>query len=51
MAIFRMDNQKGPTGEHRKLSSAWMGGESRGEQILVYVWLNPSAVHLKLSQH
>ena len=29
--------------------AAWMGGEFRGEWIHVYVWLNPSAVHLKLS--
>ena len=31
--------------------AAWMGGEFGGEWILVYVWLNPFAVHLKLSQH
>ena len=30
---------------------AWMEGEFRGEWIHVYVWLNPFAVHLKLSQH
>ena len=30
---------------------AWMGGEFEGEWILVYVWLSPFAVHLKLSQH
>ena len=29
----------------------WMGGEFRGEWIHGYVWLNPFAVHLKLSQH
>ena len=28
---------------------AWMGGEFREEWIHVYVWLNPFAVHLKLS--
>ena len=28
----------------------WMGGEFGGEWIHVYVWLNPLAVHLKLSQ-
>ena len=31
--------------------AGWMGGEFRGEWIHVYVWLNPFAVHLKLSQH
>ena len=30
---------------------AWMGGESGGEWIHVYVWLSPFTVHLKLSQH
>ena len=30
---------------------AWMGGEFGGEQIHVYVWLSPFAVHLKLAQH
>ena len=28
----------------------WMGRELGGEQIHVYVWLSPVAVHLKLSQ-
>ena len=28
-----------------------MGEEFRGEWIRVYVWLNPFALHLKLSQH
>ena len=32
-------------------AAAWMGGESGGERIHVYVWLSPFAVHLKLSQH
>ena len=31
--------------------AAWMGGEFGGEQIHVYVWLSPFAVHLKLSHH
>ena len=31
--------------------NAWMGGEFMGEEIHVYVWLSPFAVHLKLSQH
>ena len=30
---------------------AWMGEEFGGEEIHVCVWLSPSAVHLKLSQH
>ena len=30
---------------------AWMGGDFGGEWINVYVWLNPSVVNLKLSQH
>ena len=29
--------------------AAWLGGEFGGEWIHVYVWLNPFAVHLKLS--
>ena len=29
----------------------WMGGGLRGKWIHVYVWRNPFAVHLKLSQH
>ena len=31
--------------------ATWMGEESGGEGIPVYVWLSPLAVHLKLSQH
>ena len=31
--------------------AAWMGGESGGEWIQVYVRLSPFAVLLKLSQH
>ena len=31
--------------------AAWMGGESGGEWIHVYVWLSRFAVHLRLSQH
>lgn len=27
------------------------GGESGGEWVYVYVWLNPFAVHLELSEH
>ena len=29
--------------------AAWVGGESGGEWIHVYVWLSPFAVHLKLA--
>jgi len=31
--------------------ATWMGGEFGGEWIHEYVWLNPFAIHLKLSQH
>ena len=31
--------------------AAWVAEESGGEWIRVYVWLGPSAAHLKLSQH
>ena len=31
--------------------ASWMGAESGGEGIHIYVWLNPFTVHLKLSQH
>ena len=31
--------------------AAWMGGESGEKMILVYLWLGPFAVDLKLSQH
>ena len=31
--------------------AARIGGEFGGEWIHVYVWLNPFAVHLKLSQY
>ena len=31
--------------------AAWMGGEFGGEWVLVYVWLSPFTVHLKLPQH
>jgi len=31
--------------------AAWMGGESGGEWIHIYVWLSPIAVHLKLSKY
>ena len=50
-----MGNQRGPTlstGSSAQCHvAAWMGGEFGGEQIHVYVWLSPFALHLKLSQH
>ena len=55
-AVFKMDNQQGPTAQHRELCSVlcgsldWVGG-LRGEWIRVYVWLSPFTIHLKLSQH
>ena len=55
-ATFKMENQQGPTVEHRELCSVlcgsldWEGG-LRGEWIRVYVWLSPFTIHLKLSQH
>ena len=54
-AVFIMENQQGPDGQHRELCSmsrgTWMGGESGGEWVHVYVWLSPPAVHLKPSPH
>ena len=55
-AIFKMDNQQGPTLWHTKLYSVlpvWIAREGGfGEEwIHVCVWLSPFAVHLKLSQH
>ena len=52
-ALFKMDNQQGPTvaGDSAQCYvAAWMGGESGGEWLHVYVWLSPFAVHLTLSQ-
>ena len=31
--------------------AAWMGGQFGGEEIHVCVWLDPFAIHLKVSQH
>ena len=40
------------TGNSAQCSAAgWMGRESGGEWIHVYVWLSPFAIHLKLWQH
>ena len=35
----------------QRYMAAWMGGQSGGEWIRVYVSLSLHAVHLKLSQH
>ena len=52
-AMFRMENQQGPTVEHRELCSVLCGGlDGRGVWggwMHVYVRLSPFAVHLKLS--
>ena len=54
-AIFKMDNQQGPTVSHMELCSVcvatWKRGEFGGEGIHVYAWLSPFTVHLELSQH
>ena len=57
-AIFKMDNKQGPIVEHRELCSM-LCGSLDGREIWgrmdtctwIHVWLSPSAVHLKLSQH
>ena len=47
-AIFKMDNQQGPTAEHMKLCSilysSWIGGEFGGEwgHVYTYVWIPSS---------
>ena len=52
-AVFNMENQQGPAGQHRELCSvsggSLGGGEFGGEWICVYVWLSPFTVHLKPS--
>ena len=56
-AVFKMDNQQGPTVYNTELCSvlygslAWMGGEFGRERIHVYAWLSPFTAHLKLSKH
>ena len=53
-AIFKTDNQRGPTIQRRErcsmLCGSQDGGEFGGEWIHVYGWLSPFAVHLKLPQ-
>ena len=31
--------------------AAWIGGEFGGKWVLVYAWLSPFTVHLRLPQH
>ena len=56
--LFKMDNQQdllySAWNSVECYVAAWMGGDLTGrggERIHVYAWLNPSAVHLKLSPH
>ena len=55
MAIFKMDDQQGPTVQPRELCSVLRGSldgrEVWREWIHVYVGLSPFAVHPKLPQH
>ena len=52
-AVFNMENQQGPAGQHRELCSVSRGsldGREFGEEWMhVHVWLSPFAVHLKLT--
>ena len=55
-AVFKMDNQQGPTVEHRELYSMWCGSlDGRAVwgrmDTCAHIWLSPWAMHLKLSQH
>ena len=54
-AIFKMDDQRWPTIQHREpslmLCDSLDGRRTWEELIHVYVWLSPFAVHPKLSQH
>ena len=54
-AGFKVDNWQGPTLRHRQLhSELWgslKGGEFGRKWMLVYLWLSPFTVHLKLSQY
>jgi hypothetical protein len=55
IAAFKMNNQQGPTVQHRELCSVLRGSlDGRGvweRMIRAYVWLSPFTVHLKLPQH
>ena len=52
---IKMDNQQGPNCTVQETAqcyvAVWIEGELQGEWIHIYVWLSPSAVHPKLSQH
>ena len=54
-AVFKMNNQQGPPGQHVELCSMLYGSldgnRVGGEWIHVYVWLSPFTLYLKLSQH
>ena len=55
-ATFKLYNQQGPTvystwNSVQCYAAAQMGGEFGGEWIYIYVWLNPFALYLELSQH
>ena len=54
-AVFKRDNQQGPTVHRRELCSmlcaSRMGVGVGGEQMHVYAWLSPFPVPLRLSQH
>ena len=54
-AIFKKDNQKSLTVQHRELCLMLCGSLDgkgvQGEWMHVYIRLSPFAVHLKLSQH
>ena len=49
-AVFKMDNQQGPTVQQGNSAqcyvAAWIDEELGGEWIHVHVWLSLSAVHL-----
>ena len=51
--VLRMDNQQGSTVQHRKSAQcyavAWLGRESGGQWVHVYVWLSPSAVNYHIN--
>ena len=52
-ALFKMDNQQGPTGTLLNImwQPGWEGSLGENGHVYVYVWLSPFTVHLKSSQH
>ena len=54
-AMLKMDNQQGPTVQHRELCSMLCGSRAErgmwGEWMHICLWLSPFTVHLELSQH